>query len=226
MNILLKGNQRTFLPSVSKPKDCSDLNKQLDKSGIYKIYPDNGPGFDVFCEMEVDGGGWTVFVNRMDGSESFDRKWKEYEIGFGNLKKEFWLGNMNLHRLTSRVNTEMRVDMKNFKGEKRYAKYSMFKVGNTASKYKLTVKGFTGNAGDAMKYHNGLAFSTKDSDNDRISHGNCAQSSGWWFSGCDLVCFTLYHRRNGKKGEQLIKWETWKDSMYSLETASMMIRSK
>lgn len=78
--------------------------------------------------------------------------------------------------------------------------------------------------GNAMTYHNGLPFSTKDNDNDINRSGNCAQSSGWWFNNCDLVCFTLYHRRNGKKGEQLIKWETWKDSMYSLETASMMIR--
>ncbi|CAC5404491.1 Fibrinogen-like protein A,Ficolin-1,Angiopoietin-related protein 7,Ficolin-2,Tenascin [Mytilus coruscus] len=165
MNILLKGNQRNILPSVSRPKDCSYLDKKLDKSGVYKIYPDNGTGFDVF-------------VNRMDGSESFNRKWKDYENGFGNLKKEFWLGNTNLQRLTSRVNTEMRVEMKNFKGEKRFAKYSMFKVGDAASKYKLTVKGFTGNAGDAMKYHNGLAFSTKDKDNDRNRSGNCAQTGG------------------------------------------------
>lgn len=33
----------------------------------------------------------------------------------------------------------MRVDMENFKGEKRYAKYSTFKVGDNGSKYKLTI---------------------------------------------------------------------------------------
>lgn len=41
----------------------------------------------------------------------------------------------------------MRVDMKNFNGEKRYAKYSTFKVGFAASKYKLTIGGFNGDAG-------------------------------------------------------------------------------
>ena len=41
----------------------------------------------------------------------------------------------------------MRVDMENFKGEKRFAKYTSFAVENAASKYKLSVFGFTGNAG-------------------------------------------------------------------------------
>lgn len=41
----------------------------------------------------------------------------------------------------------MRVDMKNVNGKKRYAKYLTFKVGFAASKYKLTIGGFNGDAG-------------------------------------------------------------------------------
>lgn len=41
----------------------------------------------------------------------------------------------------------MRVDMQNFKSDKRYAKYSTFKIGDAGCKYKLTVGGFSGNAG-------------------------------------------------------------------------------
>lgn len=41
----------------------------------------------------------------------------------------------------------MRVDIENFKGEKRYAKYSTFKVGDDASEYRLSVAGYKGNAG-------------------------------------------------------------------------------
>lgn len=49
-----------FVVSVKRPNDCSDLNKSTCKSWIYKIYPENTPGFKVFCEMEKHGGGWTV----------------------------------------------------------------------------------------------------------------------------------------------------------------------
>jgi hypothetical protein len=42
---------------------------------------------------------------------------------------------------------ELRVDLTDFDGDKAYALYSTFKVGNESSKYQLTVSGFTGPAG-------------------------------------------------------------------------------
>lgn len=60
----------------------------------------------------------------------------------------YFIGNKYLHILTPVKHTEMRVDMENFKGEKRYAKYSKFSIGDAASKYKLTVGGYSGNAGN------------------------------------------------------------------------------
>ena len=44
---------------VTRPSDCSELDKSTCKSGIYKIFPDN-TSFEVYCEMEKYGGGWTV----------------------------------------------------------------------------------------------------------------------------------------------------------------------
>ena len=35
-------------------------DKSTCKSGAYKIFPDNTSGFEVYCEMEKYGGGWTV----------------------------------------------------------------------------------------------------------------------------------------------------------------------
>ena len=70
--------------------------------------------------METDGGGWTVFQRRQDGSVDFYRNWTDYENGFGNLTGEFWLGLSKINRLTKASNT-LRVDLEDFDGNTSYA---------------------------------------------------------------------------------------------------------
>jgi hypothetical protein len=62
--------------------------------------------------MTTDGGGWTVFQRRRDGSVDFYRGWDEYRSGFGDLHGEFWLGLEKLHRLTT--NQVLRFDLTDF----------------------------------------------------------------------------------------------------------------
>ena len=100
--------------------------------------------------MDTDGGGWTVFQRRLDGSVDFYLGWESYKRGFGNLNKEFWLGNDNLHRLTAADDVKLRVDLEDFDGNIKYAEYTTFKVASEADKYRLLIEGYSGTAGDAM----------------------------------------------------------------------------
>ena len=45
---------------VKRPSDCGELDKTTCKSGVYKSYSKNTSDFEVYCEMEKNGGGWTV----------------------------------------------------------------------------------------------------------------------------------------------------------------------
>ena len=130
--------------------------------------------------METDGGGWTVFQRRMDGTVYFYLNWADYEKGFGDLNGEFWLGLNRINRLNAAQSNGLRVDLEDFDGNKKYATYSTFNVGNAVTKYTLTVSGYGGDAGDSLTYHNGMNFTTKDQDNDDWDRGNCATVYGAW----------------------------------------------
>ncbi|CAC5416567.1 unnamed protein product [Mytilus coruscus] len=79
-----------------RPIDCNDIPDKC-QSGVYKVFPNQTQGFDVYCEMNLDEGHWTVFQRRENGYVDFDRGWNKYKLGFGNPKHEFWLGNRLEH---------------------------------------------------------------------------------------------------------------------------------
>ncbi|KAK3891109.1 hypothetical protein Pcinc_004978 [Petrolisthes cinctipes] len=133
-------------------------------------------GVVVLCDHTIDNGGWTIFQHRTNLStrENFIRPWIDYVRGFGDMSGEFWLGLDNLHTMTSWSQQELRIDLTDYEGEHRWAKYTNFQVGPTQDHYRITVSGYSGTAGDSMAYHNNQQFSTYDADHDTESR-NCAQ---------------------------------------------------
>ncbi|KAL4219531.1 hypothetical protein ACF0H5_022107 [Mactra antiquata] len=145
--------------------DCAEwLRLGYTSSGIYTIHPETiWRPINVFCDMETDGGGWIVFQRRSDGSENFYRNWIDYTFGFGNMSKEFWLGNEFIHRLSSTEPCELRIELKDFKNESKVAKYALFDVGPRSGGFVLSVQFLSGNVTDSLiGSHNSHQFSTFD----------------------------------------------------------------
>ena len=194
-----------------------------------QLYSHVFPNLQVYCDMDSDGGGWAVFQRRMDGTEDFYRGWADYVKGFGDLNGEFWLGLNKIHRLTQVANrpTTLRVDLADFEGEKRYAKYTTFQVLDSSREYQLSVGGYSGDAGDSLvSVHNGMNFTTKDQDND-VHSSNCAVSykGGWWYGGCHYSNINgLYLSGQHTSYADGVEWYHWKGYYYSLKTTEMKLR--
>ncbi|XP_034649381.1 tenascin isoform X3 [Trachemys scripta elegans] len=207
------------------PRDCSQalLNGE-SASGLYTIYTNGNKSqpMEVYCDMTSDGGGWIVFLRRHNGNEDFYRNWRTYAAGFGDPKDEFWIGLENLHKITSQGQYELRVDLRD-KGETAYALYDRFSVGDSKTRYRLKVDGYSGTAGDSMTYHNGRSFSTFDKDND-AAITNCALSykGAFWYKNCHRV--NLMGRYGDNSHSQGINWFHWKGHEYSIQFAEMKLR--
>ena len=57
--------------------------------------------------------------------------------------------------LTSQRNYSLRIDMEHFEGESRHADYSIFTVDSGVNKYRLTIGGYSGDAGKCTAHIKG-----------------------------------------------------------------------
>ncbi|XP_051547090.1 fibroleukin-like [Myxocyprinus asiaticus] len=227
------------------PRDCSDISLLEQRTnGVYLVTPDPRNGsFPVYCDMESFGGGWTVVQRRINGNVSFNRTWAEYKKGFGDLDREFWLGNDKIHLLTKAKDMVLRIELEDFEGTRGYAKYEQFYVSNEFLRYRLSVSGYTGTAGNALQFskhfnHDQKFFSTPDKDNDMYPSGNCGAyyGSGWWFDACMSANLNgKYYKTKYKGKRDGIFWGTWHNQTteyyptnyrQAFKNVKMMIRPK
>jgi ficolin len=180
--------------------------------------------------MDTDNGGWTVFQKRGDFEppEDFYRTWLEYKRGFGDLKRQFWLGNDRISLLTNQNLYQLRIDLEDFDRDKRFAQYYSVRVANEMDKYRLTVGSYIkGDAGDSFSGHNNMNFSTKDQDND-IWPGSCSRSynGAWWYEDCHSSNLNGDYLRGPHPDifATGVNWETFKGLYYSLKRTEMKIR--
>ena len=182
-------------PDMMTLKSCCDLtNLPLGKtpSGVYQIMTNCSCGspftatVDAYCDMDTTDGGWMVIQrNKKDGVKTFNKKWKDYEEGFGDLSGDkLWYGLKALNCFTETGQWELRIDFQFDNKTWSHLHYKQFKVGSSSAEYPLTIGGFTGITTDPFVTHplNGMRFTTIDNDNDQ-SRGNCA-GQGWWHNDC------------------------------------------
>lgn len=95
---------------------------------------------------------------------------------------------------------ELAVNLEDWSGNKRFARYKGFRIGPESDKYRLYfTKMFLGNAGDSLFSHNGLAFSTFDVDNDNregedFAERSCARLYKVNFAKIDNINQTCFKR--------------------------------
>ena len=133
------------------------------------------------------------------------------------------------------------MDLVDFEGTTYTAYYSGFKV-EEAPLYRLSIAGFDSEIStvrDSLTWHNGMAFSTRDNDND-LAEENCAEHylGAWWYDQCHDSNLNGFNYNNGSlpelKPEYYAKGIIWhnaenvpdQDYYFSWPQVSMQIKRK
>ncbi|XP_072041063.1 ryncolin-1-like [Amphiura filiformis] len=189
----------------------------------------------VWCDMETDGGGWTVFQRREDGSVDFFLNWIDYKNGFGDVTAEHWLGNDNIHTITNNIGKtyELRVDLDDC-FETAFAVYTSCTIADESDKYRIALGAFDpdgdSTAGDAFaSIGNNERFSTKDQDNDASGSVDCAgmYMGAWWYGGCHHANLNgIYIKeREAYTGDPIgVVWRPFRTHYLNLQKTEMKLR--
>ncbi|KAJ3660808.1 hypothetical protein Zmor_005239 [Zophobas morio] len=155
--------------------------------------------------MDTRGGGWTYFLH--------------------NLVGEHWLGLEYLHQITASGDYEMLVKMADWGNKIAYAHYKVFVVGSENEGYVLkAVSGYSEDAGDSMYWYSGMKFTTQDKDHDMRNN-----NGAWWYNECTRSNPTAMYLKKARDSGirwKIMYWGTFRDSDYSLNRMTMMVRPR
>ena len=193
-------------------RDCRDFNENgyRNINGLYVVTMNGYKNTVVYCDQRFFGGGWTVIQRRYDGSVNFYRDWLSYKNGFGDLQREFWLGNENIHLLTAQAvfprgsEASIRISTLNDDAYMNGGSYhySHFEVASEKAKYTLHVS--STHEKTSFPTSDKQPFSTYDRDNDNAPSHHCArdyQYAGWWINGSGDSCASTKTNLNGPYDE-------------------------
>lgn len=233
------GKLKETLKNEMRPSNCeAHYCKGALKDAVYDVFPSRNEGpATVWCDMSSSNGGWTVFLKRQQQNiqENFARPWEEYTDGFGDTNAEHWLGLENLHKMTNAAPMVLRLEVKAFDGASRWAEWDTFSVAGSETQYKLTVGGYSANSslGDPLTFSrnvSGMAFSTLDRDNDKLSL-DCVEyyssGGGWWYASCSDIKPTAPLTSSGRLNTLMMMWWTTSYAQWtSLREVKFMFRPR
>ncbi|XP_050082387.1 angiopoietin-related protein 7-like [Anopheles aquasalis] len=212
------------LKVIGSIQDKQDLNGKL----ISNLSQNLSQHFVAYCEQERHERGWMVLQHHFSATLDFDRNWTDYRNGFGEAGSagaDVWIGLERIHQITAAQPCELLVELMDFDGTYKFARYSQFAIGNETEQYRINALGvYKGSAGDALRNHSGVMFSTKDQKRDNDADDkSCAQqySGGWWFKQCHFAFLNGKYNSESKTG---IHWFPFKNSWSGLSSSRMLVR--
>ncbi|XP_046566707.1 angiopoietin-4-like [Haliotis rubra] len=174
--------------------DCSEgFRTGATGKGVFTIEPDSSSSpFQVYCDLRFGG---RTYIQRQDYGINFNRTWRDYREGFGNVTGDHWLGFEKIRAMNDRAICQFVIRLTynpRCCPTYRQANFKHFKLTDEDDGYRLTFDSLT--AGQSSKNRltdmltevKGAKFSTYDRDNDDNPTGSCSQihGAGWWFKNC------------------------------------------
>ncbi|XP_046361041.1 fibroleukin-like [Haliotis rufescens] len=170
-------------------QDCTEGNLYsyyANQDANFLCHPNGAPGpIEVHCLMMY--GGRTLIMTQTSGNENFTRTWEEYKMGFGSLSGDHWLGNDNVHYITSGrrqyLVIELRTPGADHFNQLAQRIYEDFRVGPEVDDYKMIFSSNYPNIEWVQHPAESLVSDTPFSTPD-VDHSGAAgvTKSGFWFT--------------------------------------------